>query len=230
VEGHNKGVAQGTGTARVWRDDFDLARRCVSGDTSAQRELFRSERRRVHATLYRVLGSNSDIDDLLQDAFIEIFRSIPSFRGEASLGTWLDRITVRVAFAYLTKRRVETVRLSVVPEPSSHAPGADERAMTREAAVHLYQALDRVPVSQRVAFALHVLDGRPIKDVAGAMTATVVATKVRIWRTWRALHRAAARDPLLADLVSVRARPSRGAGRDAEEEAEQDEQEGMSRP
>jgi RNA polymerase sigma-70 factor (ECF subfamily) len=171
------------------------------GDRSAQRELFQRERRRVHGTLYRILGSNAEIDDLLQDAFIEIFRSIPTFRGEATLGTWIDRITVRVAFAHLSKRRVDTVHLSLVPEPRGDELAADERAMTREAAEHLYAALDRVPVPQRIAFALHVVDGRPVKDVAQATSASVVATKVRIWRTWRALERATRRDPLLGDLL-----------------------------
>jgi RNA polymerase sigma-70 factor (ECF subfamily) len=189
--------------AHARRDDFDLARRCVSGDRNAQREFFQRERRRVHAILYRVLGSNAEMEDLLQEVFIEVFRSMPGFRGEATLGTWLDRIGVRVAYAHLTRRRLETVRLSVVPEPTSREPGADDRAMTRQATAHLYQALDRVAVSQRIAFTLHVIDGRPIKDVARAMEATVVATKVRIWRAWRAIRAAAVRDPLISDLLSA---------------------------
>jgi RNA polymerase sigma-70 factor, ECF subfamily len=191
--------AQGT---QARSDDFELARRCVSGDRAAHRELFQRERRRVHVILYRVLGSNADMEDLLQETFIEIFRSIPGFRGEATLGTWLDRIAVRVAYAHLTRRRVEAVRLSVVPEPISREPGADERAMTRQAAGHLYEALDRVPAAQRIAFTLHVIDGRPIKHVAETMDASAVATKVRIWRAWRAIRRAAQHDPLIAELLN----------------------------
>ena len=200
---HNERV-NGAGRAQgsaARRDDFDLARRCVSGDRIAQRELFQRERRRVHVILYRVLGSNSEMEDLLQETFIEIFRSISSFRGDATLGTWLDRIAVRVAYAHLTRRRVEQVRLSVVPEPISSDPRADERLMLRQAAAHLYAALDRVPATQRIAFTLHVVDGRPVKHVAETMEASVVATKVRIWRAWRAIRRAAQHDPLISDLL-----------------------------
>src|ERR1700722_20320359 len=120
AEGHSEGVkAQSFAhVTSARRDDFELARRCVSGDPAAHRELFQRERRRVHVILYRVLGSNGDMEDLLQETFIEVFRSIPGFRGEAALGTWLDRIAVRVAYAHLTRRRVEGVRLSVVPEPA----------------------------------------------------------------------------------------------------------------
>jgi RNA polymerase sigma-70 factor (ECF subfamily) len=197
---HREGVkAQSHAHAR--RDDVELARRCVSGDPAAHRELFQRERRRVHVILYRVLGSNGDMEDLLQETFIEIFRSIRGFRGEAALGTWLDRIAVRVAYAHLTRRRLETVHLAVVPEPVARELGADVRAMMRQAATRLYEALDKVPAAQRIAFTLHVLDGRPVKQVAETMEATVVATKVRIWRAWRALHKAARREPLIADLL-----------------------------
>ena len=204
VRAHSEGVnasGRALGTA-IRRDDFDLAQRCVSGDRAAQRELFQRERRRVHVILYRVLGSNADMEDLLQETFIEIFRSIPSFRGEAALGTWLDRIAVRVAYAHLTRRRVDIVRLAVVPEPISREPGADERAMTRQAAGRLYEALDRVPAAQRIAFSLHVVDGRPVKQVAHTMEASVVATKVRIWRAWRAIRKAAQHDTLISDLLN----------------------------
>jgi RNA polymerase sigma-70 factor (ECF subfamily) len=199
--GHNENVGRAN-HARV-RQDVHLARRCVSGDRHAQRELFLRERRRVHAVLFRVLGSNADIEDLLQEAFVEIFRSMAGFRGEASLGTWLDRITVRVAFAYLARRRVETVHLSLVPDPPSSDPRADERAMTRQATARLYRVLDRIPVAQRVAFTLHVIDGRPVKAVASAMDASVVATKVRVWRAWGAIRRAASNDPLVAELIGM---------------------------
>jgi RNA polymerase sigma-70 factor, ECF subfamily len=216
--GHSEGV---NGTLRapvspLRRDDYELARRCVAGDRNAQREFFQRERRRVHVILYRMLGSNAEMDDLLQEAFIEIFRSMPGFRGEATLGTWLDRIAVRVAYAHLTRRRFETVRLSVVPEPIAREPGADERAMTRQATARLYEALDRIPVAQRIAFTLHVIDGRPVKEIAETMEASAVATKVRIWRAWRAVRRAAKRDALVSDLLSDE--PDRGRPREKETE------------
>jgi DNA-directed RNA polymerase specialized sigma24 family protein len=67
----------------------------------------------------------------------------------------------------------------------------------------LYAVLDEVPAAQRVAFTLHAIDGRPLKDVADAMKATVVATKVRVWRARRAVEHAARRDPLMAELLGV---------------------------
>lgn len=140
-------------------EDLALARRCVDGDREAQRTLFRRQRARVHATLYRVLGSNTHIEDLVQDAFLEIFRSLATFRGEASLSTWIDRCTVRVAFAFLDRKR-KTAQLAIVADPAVDASGVDRRVAAREALRHLYRALDQLPAPQRVAFVLHEIEGR----------------------------------------------------------------------
>ena len=99
----------------------------------AQRDLFQREKRRVHATLYRILGSNADMDDLVQEAFLEIFRALRGFRGEASLGTWIDRITVRVAYAHIARRKAALPSLAVVPDVPAGDASAEERAMGREA-------------------------------------------------------------------------------------------------
>jgi RNA polymerase sigma-70 factor (ECF subfamily) len=181
--------------------DLDLAQRCCAGERAAQRALFHREKRRVHATLYRVLGSNADMDDLVQDAFIEVFKGLSGFRGDASLSTWIDRVTVRVAFAHIAKRRPRTVPLSLVVEPPSQDADAEQRALGRDALRRLYAVLERLEARQRVAWVLHVLDGRPMADVASAMDASVVLTKVRVWRARLAIEAHARRDPLLRDFV-----------------------------
>jgi RNA polymerase sigma-70 factor (ECF subfamily) len=192
------------GTVTLLRapDEVRLATRCVAGDRAAQHELFHRQKRRVHATLYRILGSNSEIDDLVQEAFLEIFRSLHTFRGEALLSTWIDRLTVRVAYAYIGRRRPEAVRLSVVPEAASHDASAESRAMAREAARRLYALLDRVEKKQRIAYTLHVIDGRSLDEVAQVMESTVVVTRMRSWRAARFIEGYARRDPLLAGFMT----------------------------
>jgi RNA polymerase sigma-70 factor (ECF subfamily) len=182
-------------------DDLNLADRCVSGDEAAQGELFRRERHRVHATLYRILGSNFDIDDLIQQTFIEIYRSLGSFRGEAKLSTWIDRIATRVAFAHIARRRPQRVSLTLLSDLPSGQPSAEDRAMMREAARRVYAILDRIDPRQRVAFTLCVLDGRPFAEVARIMEASVVLTKVRAWRATQAVKKSARKDPLLATFL-----------------------------
>ncbi|MEP6865861.1 MAG: sigma factor, partial [Deltaproteobacteria bacterium] len=72
--------------------DVALAQRAGAGDRAAQRELFQAQKQSVHHALFRVLGSNRELEDLLQDAFIAIFRALPSFRGDSTLARWCQTI------------------------------------------------------------------------------------------------------------------------------------------
>ena len=85
-------------TAVAYVEDVLLVDRCLTGEPAATRELFRRHKNRVHACLFRVLGSNRDMDDLLQEAFLQVFQSLRGWRAEASLATWVDRVSVRVAY------------------------------------------------------------------------------------------------------------------------------------
>ena len=181
--------------------DARLVERCVAGDRDAQRELFHTHKRRVHATLFRLVGSNGPMDDLVQEAFFNVFRSLKSFRGESSLATWVDRCTVRVAYAWFAQRKARPPALELVAEVASGDPSAERRALAREAARHLYAELDKMDAKLRVAFSLHAIEGRPLAEVAELMDATLVATKTRVFRARRQLEERARRDPVLASFV-----------------------------
>jgi RNA polymerase sigma-70 factor (ECF subfamily) len=196
---HNRGVAL-PATALA---DLMLVDRCLGGEQAAARELFRAHEARVHGTLFRVLGSNRDMDDLLQEAFIQVFRSLKGFRGEARLATWIDRITARVAYRYLSQRRGAPTTVALDDEAGGTTIEASERAMAREGVRRLYAALDELGPAARLAFTLHEIDGRPVADVARCVGASVTATKLRIWRARRALERRAAGDPVLAEFLTT---------------------------
>jgi RNA polymerase sigma-70 factor (ECF subfamily) len=132
---------------------------------------------------------------------IEVFRTLTAFRGESTLATWIDRVTTRAAWAALERGRRPRPVLAAVPEPVAGDASAERRASAREAARRLYDVLDRLDARQRVAFVLHVIEGREMREVATLMDATLVATKTRVWRARREVERRAARDPLLAELV-----------------------------
>ncbi len=186
----------------AYADDRLLVARCLGGERAAERELFRRERARVHATLYRVLGANRDMEDVLQETFLEVFRSLGRWRAEAKLATWIDRIAVRAAYRYMSARRgAGTTALDLVPEPVAPDALPDARAHAREGVRRLYDALARLSPAARLAFALHVIDGRPLAEVAHLVGSTLVATKVRVWRAHRELARLAALDPVLAQYL-----------------------------
>ena len=178
--------------------DLELAQRAASGDRAAQRDLFLEQRTNVHRALYRILGSNRELEDLLQDAFIEIFRALPSFRGDSTLGRWCQTIAVRIAYLTISRRRPPAVALALVEEIVASDVDVRRHTQVREAARRLYAALDRIEAKQRIAFALGVIDGKPLAEVAELTETTVFAVKTRVWRARRELMRRASKDAVLA--------------------------------
>ena len=178
--------------------DLDLARRASSGDRAAQRELFVAQRANVHHALFRILGTNRELEDLLQDAFIEIFRALPSFRGESTLGRWCQTITVRVAYLAISRRRPPAVELALVEDVVASDDDVRRQLIAREAARRLYAALDRIEAKQRIAYAFAAIDGKSLAEVAELTGSSVFAVKTRVWRARRELWRRAQKDAVLS--------------------------------
>ncbi len=181
--------------------DTLLVDRCRQGQEEASRELFRLYQKRVHATLFRILGASSEMDDLMQESFIQVFRSLHNFRGESKLSTWIDRITVRVALHHIRKRQSTPTPVEEPEKLGASSPSHGSQVASREGVRRLYEALAQLPPASRIAFALHEIDGRSVAEVADIVGSAVSATKLRIWRARRALMKIAASDPVLAELL-----------------------------
>lgn len=187
----------------VVRDhDRELAQRAAAGDRAAQRELFTAQRGAVHHALFRILGSNRELEDLVQDAFLEIFRALPSFRGDSTLSRWCQTIATRIAYLAISRRRPPSVDLALVEEIVADDVDTQRQAMLREATRRLYAALDRVEAKQRVAFALAVIDGRSLAEVAQLTESTVIAVKTRVWRARKDLMKRASKDAVLSSYLA----------------------------
>lgn len=190
-------------TAAAYVEDVLLVDRCLSGEPAASRELFRRHQRRVHASLYRVLGSNRDMDDLLQEAFLQVFQSLRGWRAEASLATWIDRVAVRVAYRYLSQRSRRIATDPIADEEM--IPGGEQsgsrRQLARDGVKRLYEVLDELGAAARLAFTLHEIDGRSLAETAELVGSSLTATKLRVWRARKRIEAAAAADPILREFI-----------------------------
>ncbi len=184
-------------------DEAELVAACLRGDLAAQRALFRREFARVNATLYRILGPTREVDDLVQETFIAVFRGLAKFRGDARLATWIDRIAVRIAFDHVRTRGRTPVPLGVIGlgDDITDATALDAQAHARDGLRRLYGALAQLSPEARTAFALYAIDGRSIADVSKLVNTSIVTAKLRIWRARRELMRLAAEDPVLKEFV-----------------------------
>lgn len=189
---------------KTWDVDRELARRASEGDREAQHAIFHAHRERVHVVLHRVLGRSREMEDLVQEAWVAVFRSLAGFRGEASLATWIDRIATRAAYRHLTRRGPSAVRLEALPPVSGEGIAPDRTLHLREVARRLYALLDRLKPEHRIAYALAVIDERPLREVAHLTDSSLIATKNRVWRARRIIEERAAADPLLREFLNGR--------------------------
>jgi RNA polymerase sigma-70 factor, ECF subfamily len=182
--------------------EAELVAACIAGDAAAQRALFRREYPRVHATVYRIIGPARDLDDLVQETFIAVFRGLARFRGESRLSTWIDRIAVRVVFEHIRARGRTPVPFGVIAEVEDTSSVSEAQVHARDGLRRLYAVLGELTPEARTAFALYAIDGRSIADVAKLVGVSVVTAKLRIWRARRDVMKRAAADPVLAEIVN----------------------------
>lgn len=184
------------------RPPRDLIDRAMAGDVAAQRDLMQSQRQHVHHTLFRIMGSNRDMEDLMQETFIEIFRALPSYRAESSLRRWCATIAIRTAWRALDRRRRIPIPDDAL-EPLDPASPPDDRLDAARACARMYRLLERMDPRLRVTFALAVIDGRTMAEVAELTGASVMSVKTRLWRARGYLMKRARFEPALASYLQA---------------------------
>jgi len=174
----------------------ELVARCRGGQREAQAEFYRTYRPTVARNLYRVLGPHrDDVEDVVQEVFIEVFRAIGRFRGDAKVSTWLYRVCVNVALQRLRKTR----RLHEVPDTDAPEPRDDRTPQrtveTAERMRAVYRILDELPPKKRVVFVLHEIEGHEPREIAAIVGAPVLTVRTRLHYARKEFFARASLDP-----------------------------------
>jgi RNA polymerase sigma-70 factor (ECF subfamily) len=184
----------------------EWVRLACAGDPRALDWLVRSHWERVQGLLLRVWGPRHDLEDLVQNTFLETLRALPGFRGESSLSTFVLGIAVRVARRAGRPTRVtrESVSLEHAAELVDPGPEPEGKAHERELLRRVHAILADVAEPKRVAFLLWALEGMAPAEIARSMQASLAATRSRIFYAQKELLSAAERDPYLSHWLEER--------------------------
>lgn len=150
------------------------------GEALSLEEVFRTYARYVGAIALRVLGRPDDVDDLVQEVFVEASQRLSSLRDPGALKGWLATVTVRLAQRHLRRRR--RWRLFVPEREYDYAQLGDASASPEDvvALSDLYRVLDRLPPRQRVAWTVRHLEDEPLDRVAEICGCSLATAKRRI--------------------------------------------------
>lgn len=191
------------GASRVTpEDDSALLARAQQGQVAAFEALVARHRGRVYGLALRMLNSEADAAEVLQEAFLSAYRHLPEFRGDAQFGSWVYRIAANHALMRLRHRRVVSqVEAPLEDEPSFNERGslldevadfkdAEGQAMDRELRYCIEQATARLAPDYREAFVLKDLEGLSYEEIAALTGVSVAAVKSRLHRARLALRAA----------------------------------------
>lgn len=172
--------------------EAELVARCRAGDEQACTALVEAHQRMVYQLALHLLGEHDEALDLSQEVFLRVFRTLPSFRGHASLRTWIYRIVINQARNrqrwWRRRKQREQVslddnlhRLREVPDPDR---GDDPEATVerKEVVEFVWRALDRLPFDQRTAIVLREIDGLSYDEIAYSLGVAVGTVKSRLAR------------------------------------------------
>ena len=176
--------------------DRELIERLQTGDTTAFRELVERYKKRAYFVALDLMGTHEDAEDISQEAFIKVYRSIGSFRGEAQFSTWLHRIVVNLCISEKRKKSSKMVEYygDTIPEEAHHAHGSSspdhpEKALrSSKIQKHIQEALDKLPAKQKAVFVLRFYQDMSLKEIGKVLKLSEGTVKSHLFRTMRKLR------------------------------------------
>ncbi len=159
-------------TQSIEPSEAQIIERVKRGDAEAFRLLYEKHKRRVYSLCLRMTANTAEAEDLAQEAFLQLYRKIATFRGESAFSTWLHRLSVNVVLMHLRKKNLPVVSLEETSQGTDEdSPRKDFGAEDVSLAgsidrLQLQKAVDSLPPGYRTIFVLHDVEGYEHNEIA----------------------------------------------------------------
>jgi len=171
--------------AQAGISEAEAIEKAKQGDAQAFEVLYNLHKRRVYSLCLRMTANAAEAEDLTQEAFLQLYRKIATFRGESAFSTWLHRLAVNVVLMRLRKKGLSVVPLEETTETEEETPKKDLGAEdTRLAAsidrLQLQRAIERLPPGYRSIFVLHDVEGYEHNEIAEIVGCSIGNSKSQL--------------------------------------------------
>jgi len=174
----------------------EAIRLAQKGDGAAFEFLYQLHCRRVYALCLRIAKDPNEAEDLAQEVFMQVFRKIHTFRGEAAFSSWLHRLTVNIVLMRLRRKKLASTSLDQVlvgddgDDRPYHEPGAPDLRMTGLFdRFNLQRAINQLSESYKATFILHDVQGYKHKQIARILGCSVGACKSQLHRARKGIRK-----------------------------------------
>ena len=159
------------------------------GDERCFEALYAQHKRRVFSLCLRMTGDHNRAEDFTQEAFLQLFRKISSFRGESAFSTWLHRLTVNIVLMQFRKKVLAEVSLDETPEDQHDDKQIRREIETRDNMLHgsidrinLERAIEDLPPGYRMIFVLHAVEGYEHNEIAEMLGCSIGNSKSQLFK------------------------------------------------
>jgi RNA polymerase sigma-70 factor, ECF subfamily len=167
-------------------EEAQAIERAKQGDADAFQALYDRHKRRVYSLCLRMTANTAEAEDLTQEAFLQLYRKIATFRGESAFSTWLHRLSVNVVLMHLRKKNLPVVSLEETTQGTEEESprkdfGADDLALAGSIdRLQLQRAVDDLPPGYRTIFVLHDVQGYEHNEIAAIVGCSIGNSKSQL--------------------------------------------------
>ena len=162
--------------------ETELIQACLANNRLAQKQLYDRYKRAMYTVAYRITGDFESANDVLQEAFVKVFRGLPKFRKEATLGAWIKTIVVRTALSKIKKEsRLEPLENHHTNQLVDWGNHLDTE--------YLEKAINALPSGYRAVFVMIEVEGYSHKEVAEMLKISVGTSKSQLFYAKKSLRK-----------------------------------------
>jgi RNA polymerase sigma-70 factor (ECF subfamily) len=189
--------------------EAEAIRQAKEGDAAAFEYLYLANCRRVYGLCLRMIKNPSEAEDLTQQAFLQVYRKIGTFRGASGFSTWLHRVTVNVVLMHIRRKKPTEVLAEDLGRHSSNGEGSrecgpsDTSMLGAIERLNLKRAVSKLPAGYKKLFLLHDVFGYEHNEIAGLLGCSTGCSKSQLHKARKRLRRLLERDYVRAEAGSV---------------------------
>jgi len=189
-------------------DIDEVVARCQRGEAAAFRQLFLLHRAEVARLVFRLAGPRVDLEDLIQEVFLQVHKSLKDFRRQSKFTTWLHRVTVNVVLMHrrAARSRPQLVYPQLEDAQADPHMSPDEDLARTERISAFRRILDKLAEKKRTVFVLHEIEGLSPSEIAHIVGAPVLTVRTRLFYARRELAEMLRQEPSLASFADAFAR------------------------
>jgi RNA polymerase sigma-70 factor, ECF subfamily len=168
-------------------NEAEAIERAKQGEADAFQALYDRHKRRVYSLCLRMTANTAEAEDLTQEAFLQLYRKIATFRGESAFSTWLHRLSVNVVLMHLRKKSLPAVSLEETTQGGGEDDtpkkdfGAEDLALAGSIdRLELQKAVNDLPPGYRTIFVLHDVEGYEHNEIAGIVGCSIGNSKSQL--------------------------------------------------